>query len=492
MSKKRQWYHFEKDILIKRRKLQRYIMANYRLLEDVNEHPRDKNIFFDDPPHWYYINGDRRGYISTTTYIGKYIFDDHFDQAQALEWSLRKEIYQHYVRDAVDCYCQKHHGEFMKSFMRSKLKNLDKFEKNVIREKIESMFGLHKAPELSQETLAKLSSFARITLTDLYSNLIATCLQQEECRRDAKDRIADYWATSNRKSQEDGTDMHENVENYNDGKSHYRDGKEWEFFEHFERDFADMIKLRFRTEMEIYDVEHKFTGSIDMVYRAVNGGENDFVLVDWKRCKEIKTRPDQCFGKYGCVEGISDHLPDINYWHYAFQLNMYAAVLERNYGMRILDMYIVCMHPNQQDYQCYKIERMSREVEAIFKMRREQLEKDSEKPYPVESWRVFEQDEEFTPIEIQPTDKSCIGCTQKLWSENEQLWPRGQFERKTKAMINDTCGHYICEECFTYRFKKLQLKLVCTDCVVIEKQKAKQRSTGSEIATFKTKIMKGK
>ena len=39
------------------------------------------------------------------------------------------------------------------------------------------------------------------------------------------------------------------------------------------------------------------------------------------------------------------HLQDSNYWHYCLQLNTYKALLEKNYGVKVKDLYLVCLHP---------------------------------------------------------------------------------------------------------------------------------------------------
>ena len=72
------------------------------------------------------------------------------------------------------------------------------------------------------------------------------------------------------------------------------------------------------------------------------------------------------------------HLPDCNYYHYCLQLNTYKALLEKNYGEKIKDMYLVCLHPNNENksYQLIKVLDLQKEVKDLFNLRRKMLYKE--------------------------------------------------------------------------------------------------------------------
>ena len=53
-----------------------------------------------------------------------------------------------------------------------------------------------------------------------------------------------------------------------------------------------------------------------------------------------------------CIE----HLPDCNFYHYSLQLNTYKALLEKNYGVKVKGMYLVCLHPNNENKSYQRIE----------------------------------------------------------------------------------------------------------------------------------------
>ena len=118
--------------------------------------------------------------------------------------------------------------------------------------------------------------------------------------------------------------------------------------------------------MMVWDKELKLAGSIDMLYKNPDG---TLSLYDWKRSKEIVK----------IIVGISVPklsvflIPDTNYWHYSLQLNTYKALLEKNYGYQIKDMYLVCLHPNHKSYQRIKVADLQEEVQNLFTLRLQQL-----------------------------------------------------------------------------------------------------------------------
>ena len=115
----------------------------------------------------------------------------------------------------------------------------------------------------------------------------------------------------------------------------------------------------------IYDDNVKMSGSIDMVYENVEDGT--LSIYDWKRCKSIdKTNG---WNKFAITECIS-HLPDSNFWHYALQLNTYKTILERNYGKRVTDMYLVRLHPDSSTYQLLKVPVLENEMNDLFELKK--------------------------------------------------------------------------------------------------------------------------
>ena len=111
----------------------------------------------------------------------------------------------------------------------------------------------------------------------------------------------------------------------------------------------------------IYDKQLKLAGSIDMIFINNNG---EYEIYDWKRCKEIKKKS---YGKKAKTHCIS-HIIDSNFWHYALQLNTYKSILEKNYGIKISKMCLVCLHPNNinNSYLHYEVPDLSKELNELF------------------------------------------------------------------------------------------------------------------------------
>ena len=138
---------------------------------------------------------------------------------------------------------------------------------------------------------------------------------------------------------------------------------EWQYFINFIKDHPDLTP--YRTEWTIYDEDVKISGSIDMVYKNLDG---TFSIYDWKRSKNI-TRINN-FNKFS-THPIICHLPDSNFWHYALQLNTYKMILERKYDIKIKDLFLVRLHPDaeEKNYELIKLPHLTSEIQELFNER---------------------------------------------------------------------------------------------------------------------------
>lgn len=198
-------------------------------------------------------------------------------------------------------------------------------------------------------------------------------------------QIKDQWAKNGAAVSGAGTDLHFDIEcfmnqdlpdtvNYTHRQllEHYSSNantsEEWTYFLEFAQAFPDFKP--YRTEWMIYDEELKLAGSIDMVYENPDG---TLSIYDWKRSKEIaKTNNFMEFATTSCVE----HLPNTNYWHYSLQLNTYKAILERQYGKTVTDLYLVRLHPDnpRKTFHLIKCADLSNEIIDLVELRKEQLQ----------------------------------------------------------------------------------------------------------------------
>ena len=195
------------------------------------------------------------------------------------------------------------------------------------------------------------------------------------------EEIKSLWNSNKDSVASAGTNLHYEIECFNNDKRfqfeytnkdlyeiYYNDSKlkhdfkpiEWEYFINFIKDHPHLTP--YRTEWTIYDEDVKISGSIDMVYKNLDG---TLSIYDWKRSKNI-TRINN-FNKFS-THPIICHLPDSNFWHYALQLNTYKAILERKYGKTVKDLYLVRLHPDaeEKNYELIKLPDLTTEIQQLF------------------------------------------------------------------------------------------------------------------------------
>jgi hypothetical protein len=190
------------------------------------------------------------------------------------------------------------------------------------------------------------------------------------------DAIKAGWDANRDAAAAAGTAMHYNIECHYNGlpvPAEDAESPEFRYFLQFYADYAAHLSP-YRTEWTVFDEAVRISGSIDMVFEnldpATGSPDGTLSIYDWKRCKEIKKVP---FGaKDYSHNPLIAHIPDTNYWHYCLQLNTYKALLERNYGKRVTDLFLVCLHPDNKNgsYQCIRVVDLQAEVAALFEERR--------------------------------------------------------------------------------------------------------------------------
>lgn len=183
-----------------------------------------------------------------------------------------------------------------------------------------------------------------------------------------KDQIRDLWDQNRDTASAAGTKMHYDIECFYNGISVHNDSIEYSYFQKF---VADHSHLRpYRTEWMVYYEELKISGSIDMVFE---NDQKELVIYDWKRCKEIVC-DNGFFTTYAKTPGLG-HLPDTNFWHYALQLNIYKTILEQKYGKKIVDLCLVCLHPDNayKSYEVIRVPILEKEMESLLQFRRSGL-----------------------------------------------------------------------------------------------------------------------
>lgn len=179
----------------------------------------------------------------------------------------------------------------------------------------------------------------------------------------SKDEIKKEWSDSGLEATTKGTALHKAIEDTYNGIPFQCDpnAEEYNQFLQFFDDHKDKLTA-YRTEWEVYDESANLAGSIDMVFK--NMDDDTYSIYDWKRTKEIKKYG---FGKKGKYPMHNYH--DCNFTHYSLQLNIYKYILEKYYGIKIRDMFLVCMHPSYVAYQKHQTLDLQEEVRIIMESR---------------------------------------------------------------------------------------------------------------------------
>lgn len=187
-------------------------------------------------------------------------------------------------------------------------------------------------------------------------------------------RILEEWDCEGTISREAGTFLHQQIYSYFNGeptsmdyyfeykgnefnyKKNINISKEWSYFHNF---LTQESLKPFRTEWQIYDPKLKIAGTIDFLCRC--GSEYD--LYDWKRSDKIDQNAR--IWDYG-INGLND-VPNTRYYHYCIQLNLYKYILEKNYALKIRQLYLIALHPSNEQYVKIQVKDMQNEIQIIIK-----------------------------------------------------------------------------------------------------------------------------
>jgi len=189
------------------------------------------------------------------------------------------------------------------------------------------------------------------------------------------DEIKKKWSDDGNDASSAGTRMHLDIERYYNASPvgnlagdswEANPGSEWDYFMEFERRWRIPRGLYpFRTEWLVFNEQIKLAGSIDMIFTKPDG---TLAIYDWKRAKKMEYENTYQSG----LEPIQ-HLPDTNYWHYSLQLNIYRRMLEMFYDVKVSELALVVLHPNNRSFKVIQLNMMEDEVTDMFAKRARDL-----------------------------------------------------------------------------------------------------------------------
>ena len=164
---------------------------------------------------------------------------------------------------------------------------------------------------------------------------------------------------------ERGTDMHRQIELFLKGEPHDESSKEFQLFRKFHEEQVLKRNLTFYDAEKIVILpQYGIAGTVDALFQKPDG---TFVMVDWKRSKNLII--DGYPKKYGFGRGISilSHLDNSSYFHYELQQSFYKYILENQYNMKISSMILCVLHPDYNRYYAIKLSEYRKdEVEEMI------------------------------------------------------------------------------------------------------------------------------
>lgn len=164
------------------------------------------------------------------------------------------------------------------------------------------------------------------------------------------DEVELMWRTKGETAAKEGTFLHEQIENFY-LEQEYEKTEEFHLFESFVKE-NNHIKP-YRTEWRIFDEHHHIAGTIDLISKNGNGYE----MYDWKRSKKVVNsfngEPIKNNQWQKGVGQLAD-IDDTSYNRYCLQQSLYKYILEKNYGLKVSNMYLIVLYPEYDRY--YKVE----------------------------------------------------------------------------------------------------------------------------------------
>ncbi|WP_433894899.1 hypothetical protein [Sphingobacterium mizutaii] len=164
------------------------------------------------------------------------------------------------------------------------------------------------------------------------------------------DEVELMWRNKGEAAANEGTFLHEQIEKYY-LKEEYEKTEEFHLFESFVSENNHISP--YRTEWRIFDEHHHVAGTIDLISKNGNGYE----MYDWKRSKKVVNsytgEPIKNNQWQRGVGKLAD-IDDTSYNRYCLQQSLYKYILEKNYGLKVSNMYLIVLYPEYDRY--YKVE----------------------------------------------------------------------------------------------------------------------------------------
>lgn len=149
--------------------------------------------------------------------------------------------------------------------------------------------------------------------------------------------------------------------------------KSWQGFLNFREQFP--WRLYSSEEMFFLD-DDEIAGTPDAIFHDPNN-PGCYIVVDWKTSKPLVAQfKNVKWAKYYNHPALS-HIPELNYWSYALQVNIYAYMINKCKGLKITEMVVLRFGEDCGDlyFEYYRMPDLQMDVKNLMFLRRQEKEK---------------------------------------------------------------------------------------------------------------------
>jgi len=180
------------------------------------------------------------------------------------------------------------------------------------------------------------------------------------------DEIKAKWEKNRNVASSRGTLMHWHIEMFFNGAKIFGPfSVEFKYFLKFYEDFMLPRGLEaVRTEFSVFHTGLVCAGQLDLLARYK--GTESYVILDWKRSKEICRS-----NRYQSLKVPLGHLDQTNLNTYSIQLNLYRYILQTEYDLKVDELYLVVLHQNNECPVVLRVAIMDDEIRKIVEYEKE-------------------------------------------------------------------------------------------------------------------------
>tara|TARA_S200000501_G_scaffold58464_2_gene48852 strand:- start:28243 stop:28950 length:708 start_codon:yes stop_codon:yes gene_type:complete len=132
-----------------------------------------------------------------------------------------------------------------------------------------------------------------------------------------------------------GTDVHNQIDEWIKNRTNISEAKASRAVDWL-NNYKNQLNIDILSEVTLYSSELSIAGTVDILINDKRTGYYD--IIDWKTSKRIDT---SAYGKRTGISTVTRDVPDCNYYHYSLQLSLYRYLMEKYYGFKINNQYIV-------------------------------------------------------------------------------------------------------------------------------------------------------